>query len=171
VERSESHFGHFRDFQALAASEKLPAFTFLDPSWDATGNSQRPNHDVAAGEQLIHDTYYAVRSGRAWRSTPLVITYDVLTLDKLRDDDPLAKVAVPVASPHHPKASTPSRLDRLQAARVAALPVRNEKGHYEAEPDPVPASSAELTNFIRDRSAAWSQHIQRQRSRHGGRYW
>jgi hypothetical protein len=59
---------------------------------------------------------------------------------------------------------------RLQATRVAALPVRNEKGHYDTETDPLPASSAELTNFIRDRSAARSQHIQRQRNRRGGRH-
>jgi phospholipase C len=75
-----------------------------------------------------------------------------------------------VSSPHHQNAATPSRLDRLQAARVAALPVRNEKGHYDVEPDPLPASTADLTNFIRDRSAAWSQHIQRQRSRRGGKH-
>jgi phospholipase C len=257
---SESHFGHFRDFQSLAASGKLPAFTFLEPSWDATGNSQHPNYDVAAGEQLIHDTYYALRNGRAWQSTLLIINYDehggnydhvvppsnatppgdgtvgeygfdftrfglrvpallisplieagtvfrapkgktidhtsvlrtihdrwgtkpltkrdaaapslgdALTLDKPRDDDPLANVSVPVSSAHHQNSSTPSRLDRLQAARIAALPVRNEKGHYDTEPDPLPASTADLTNFIRDRSAAWSQHIQRQRNRRGGKH-
>jgi phospholipase C len=93
---------------------------------------------------------------------------DVLTLDKDRDDDPLSKVTVPVSSTHHQNASTPSRLDRLQAARIAALPVRNEKGHYDVETDPLPGSTAKLTNFIRDRSTAWSQHMQRQRSRRGG---
>jgi hypothetical protein len=54
----ENHFGHFRDFQQHARAGTLPAFIFLEPSWDATGNSQHPNYDVAAGEQLIHDVYY-----------------------------------------------------------------------------------------------------------------
>ncbi|HEX4182717.1 MAG TPA: alkaline phosphatase family protein [Caulobacteraceae bacterium] len=72
----ESHFGHFRDFQQRAKAGTLPAYTFLEPSWDATGNSQHPNYDVAAGEKLIHDTYYAVRSGKNWASSLLIITYD-----------------------------------------------------------------------------------------------
>jgi len=41
-----------------------------------TGNSQHPNYDVALGEQLIHDVYYAVYNGKAWEQTLLIITYD-----------------------------------------------------------------------------------------------
>jgi phospholipase C len=232
----------------------LPAFTFLEPSWDATGNSQHPNYDVAAGEQLIHDVYYTLRSGKNWASTLLIVTYDehggcydhvappadavppgdgtigefgfdftrfgvrvpavlvspliaagtvyraaqgridhtsvlrtiherwstdpltqrdraaaslgdVLTLATARQDDPLEGVAIPVSTGHHPNASSPSKIDRIQAARVAALPIRNEKGHYE-EASPVLTSAAELSDFIRDRSAAWKEHVQRQRQRH-----
>ena len=73
---AESHFGLFKDFQTAAANGTLPAFTFLEPSWGSTGNSQHPNNDVAPGEQLIHDVYYAVRNGKGWNSTLLVITYD-----------------------------------------------------------------------------------------------
>ncbi|KVE26057.1 phosphoesterase [Burkholderia singularis] len=251
----DSHFGHFRDFQSRASAGTLPAFTFLEPSWDATGNSQHPNYDVAAGEQLIHDVYYTLRNSPAWASTLLIITYDehggnydhvpppsgatppgdgtigefgfdftrfgvrvpavlvsplikagtvfrsaagtidhtsvlktiserwgtapltardkaapslgdVLTLAKPRaaDDDPLQGVSVPVASLHHPNASLPSKLDKLQAARIAALPLRNEKGHYE-QADPPLTSSAELSDFIRNRGAAWSQHRQRLQQR------
>ena len=252
---AESHFGHFRDFQDRAADGTLPALSFLEPSWDASGNSQHPNYDVAAGEQFIHDAYYAVRNGRAWASTLLIITYDehggnydhvappsdatppgdgtvgeygfdftrfglrvpavlvspliaagtvyraasgridhtsvlktiqerwgtealtqrdraaasladVLTLHKPRtaDDDPLKGVAVPVSGVHHPNAATPSKLDKIHAARVAALPLRNEKGHYQ-EAAPMLTSTSELGDFIRDRTAAWSQHIQRQQNR------
>jgi phospholipase C len=249
----ESHFGHFRDFQELASEGALPAFTFLEPSWDATGNSQHPNYDVAAGEQLIHDVYYTLRNGKNWASTLLIITYDehggcydhvappadavppgdgtigefgfdftrfgvrvpavlvspliaagtvyraaqgridhtsvlktiherwgtdpltqrdraaaslgdVLTLATARNDDPLDGVAIPLSAGHHPNASSPSRIDRIYAARVAALPVRNEKGHYE-EASPVLTSAAELSDFIRDRTAAWKQHVQRQQQR------
>jgi phospholipase C len=71
-----SHFGQFTDFQAAAAAGTLPPFTFLEPSWSSTGNSQHPNYDVALGEQLIHDVYEALRAGPGWPGTLLVITYD-----------------------------------------------------------------------------------------------
>ncbi len=44
-----SHFGLFTDFKAAAAAGTLPSFTFLEPSWSSTGNSQHPNYDVALG--------------------------------------------------------------------------------------------------------------------------
>jgi len=72
----DSHFGLFTDFQAAAAKGALAAYTFLEPSWDAAGNSQHPNYDVALGEQLIHDVYYALRNGPNWQQTLLIITYD-----------------------------------------------------------------------------------------------
>ena len=71
-----SHFGLFTDFQAAAAAGTLPAFAFLEPSWPSTGNSQHPNYDVALGEQLIHDTYEALRGGPGWPQTLFVLTYD-----------------------------------------------------------------------------------------------
>jgi phospholipase C len=72
----ETHFGVFTDFQAAAAAGTLPPYTFLEPSWEATGNSQHPNYDVALGEQLIHDVYYALRNGPGWGQTLLIVTYD-----------------------------------------------------------------------------------------------
>jgi phospholipase C len=72
----ESHFGQFQDFQQRAAAGALPPYTFLEPDFGATGNSQHPNYDVAAGEQLIHDVYYALHNGPGWNDTLLVITYD-----------------------------------------------------------------------------------------------
>jgi phospholipase C len=72
----ESHFGHFRDFKERAAAGTLPAYTFLEPSFAASGNSQHPNYNVALGEQLMHDVYYALRNGHGWNNTLLVITYD-----------------------------------------------------------------------------------------------
>jgi phospholipase C len=72
----QTHFGHFRDFQARASSGTLPAYTFLEPSFGASGNSQHPNYDVSLGEKLIHDVYKALHDGPAWNSTLLIITYD-----------------------------------------------------------------------------------------------
>ena len=72
----ESHFGHFHDFRNRALAGKLPPYTFLEPSFGAGGNSQHPNYDVAAGEQLFHDVYYALRNGKGWNNTLLLVTYD-----------------------------------------------------------------------------------------------
>ena len=54
----------------------MPAYTFLEPEWSPTGNSQHPNYDVALGEKLIHDVYYALQGGKNWNQTLLIITYD-----------------------------------------------------------------------------------------------
>ncbi|MFF4403016.1 alkaline phosphatase family protein [Streptomyces sp. NPDC001404] len=70
------HFGQFMDFKKAAANGTLPGFTFLEPAWASTGNSQHPNYDVTLGEQLIHDVYQALRSGPGWAKTLLVVTYD-----------------------------------------------------------------------------------------------
>lgn len=72
----DSHFGLFTDFQTAAANGTLAPYVFLEPSWDASGNSQHPNYNVALGEQLIHDVYYALRNGPAWNETLFIITYD-----------------------------------------------------------------------------------------------
>ncbi len=72
----DSNFGKFTDFTADAAGGTLPAYAFLEPSWGSAGNSQHPNYDVALGEQLIHDVYYALRGGPGWHQTLLIISYD-----------------------------------------------------------------------------------------------
>jgi phospholipase C len=72
----DSHYGHFRDFEERASEGTLPAYTFLEPDWGSGGNSQHPNYDVAKGEQLIRDVYYALRNGAHWTDTLLVVTYD-----------------------------------------------------------------------------------------------
>jgi phospholipase C len=71
-----SNFGLFTDFQSDAAAGGLPGYAFLEPSWSSTGNSQHPNYNVALGEQLLLDTYQALRNGPGWNSTLLIITYD-----------------------------------------------------------------------------------------------
>jgi len=71
-----SHFGHFQEFQERARDGKLPTYTFLEPSWGASGNSQHPNYDVATGEQLISDVYNTLCGSPKWNQTLLIIIYD-----------------------------------------------------------------------------------------------
>ncbi|GAA2228422.1 alkaline phosphatase family protein [Kitasatospora cystarginea] len=73
---SADHFGVFTDFQTDARTGKLPAFSFLEPSWQAAGNSQHPVLDVALGEQLIQQVYQTLRGGPGWNRTLFVLTYD-----------------------------------------------------------------------------------------------
>ncbi|HWT96261.1 MAG TPA: alkaline phosphatase family protein [Terriglobales bacterium] len=250
-----THFGHFRDFQERAAKGTLAAYSFLEPSWSAAGNSQHPNYDVAAGEALILDTYRALRDGPKWNATLLIITYDehggnydhvpppsdavapgdgsltesgidfdftrfgvrvpavlisplieagtvyrgtgridhtsilkticerwktepltkrdkaaaslgdVLTLSVPRKDDPMKGVLPPQLTAQHPSAPNPSKVDLLHAAKVAALPIRNEQGYAE-ETEPDLSTSASIGNFVRDRMAAWDSHLTRRRARH-----
>jgi phospholipase C len=95
---------------------------------------------------------------------------DVLTLATPRTDDPVAGVAAPASHVHHPSAASPSHLEMVHAMRVAALPIRNEKGFYDALTEPPDFdSAAQLTDFVRDRTAAWSQHVQRQKRRRADR--
>lgn len=249
----EGHFGHFRDFQARAANGTLPEYSFLEPDFGANGNSQHPNYDVALGEQLIHDVYYAVKNGPGWNDTLLVITYDehggnydhvpppsgaippdessgefgfdftrfgvripallispriaagtvfraksgvidhtsllrtiellwnlpsltardkaapdlgnALTLPTAREDDPLEGVQIPISNAVHPFTSQPSVIDRIHASKVASLPLRNEKGSYDQHTPPDLSTSAAIGDYIQMRTAAWTQHLQRQRQR------
>jgi phospholipase C len=249
----DSHFGHFRDFQERAADGTLPAYSFLEPDWGSGGNSQHPNYDVAKGEQLIHDVYYAVRNGRNWNETLLLITFDehggnydhvappwgatppddslgefgfdftrfgirvpallisprivpgtvfrarrgtidhtsvlktielrwgldaltardkaapdlgdALTLAEPRTDDPLVGVQIPVSSQAHPNAAQPSEIDKIQAEKVSTLPIRNEQGSYDEHRLPELISSADVGEYIQNRTAAWRQHLQRREAR------
>jgi phospholipase C len=72
----DSCFGKFRDFQSDAAAGSLPAYSYLEPSWGSTGNSQHPNYDVALGEVLIQQVYEALRNGPGWNQTLFIISYD-----------------------------------------------------------------------------------------------
>jgi phospholipase C len=251
----ESHFGHFRDFQQLARAGKLPSYSFLEPSWSASGNSQHPNYNVALGEQLLYDVYYTLKTSKCWNDTLLLITYDehggnydhvpppggavppddsigefdfdfkrfgvripallispriaagtvfrtkeagktidhtsvlktleqrfglepltrrdaaaaslgdVLTLAQPRTDDPLKGVVVPVANNPHPNQSQPSTIDKIQARRVSQLPLRNEEGSYDRHTPPDLSSSDAVSDYIQNRTAAWTQHLQRLRQR------
>jgi phospholipase C len=76
VSAPDTHFGVFTDFQADAATGALPAYSFLEPDWASTGNSEHPVDNVALGEVFIQQVYEALRGGPGWNQTLLIITYD-----------------------------------------------------------------------------------------------
>ena len=251
-----SKFGHFTDFLVRAKAGTLPPYTFLEPNWGPSGNSQHPVTDVSLGEKLIYDVYNALRTGAGWNSTLFLITYDehggnydhvlppsnavppdnfrgdvdhfdfdftrfgvrvpallisplikpgtvfrassgtvdhtsvirtlrqrwpkikaltkrdasapglgdVLTLTRPRTDDPLAGVTAPSSNEVIPNANRPSKLQKMQASRVANLPIPNEYGTYDHE-QPNLQTTNEVSEYIRDRTAAWEDHSDRRRRR------
>lgn len=68
--------GSFDDFVDALNTDSLPDYTFLEPTWGHTGNSQHPNYNVAAGEQYLLQIYNALKASSYWEDTLLVITYD-----------------------------------------------------------------------------------------------
>jgi phospholipase C len=81
--KNQKFFGSFEDFLDGCESGKLPAYSFIEPRYNAddsknlAANDQHPDHDVAEGETLIHDVYNAIRNKQAlWNSTVLLVVYD-----------------------------------------------------------------------------------------------
>jgi phospholipase C len=88
---------------------------------------------------------------------------DVLTLAIPRTDDPIKGVPIPKSKVAHPNQSQPSVIEQLHAAKVAHLPLRNDQGTYDHHTPPDLSSSAAIGDYIQARTAAWTQHLQRQR--------
>jgi phospholipase C len=74
----------FDQFSRDCRANNLPEYSFLEPRYNAGGgddpveaSDQHPDHDVEAGEQLIHDVFKAITANPdTWKSTLLVIIYD-----------------------------------------------------------------------------------------------
>ncbi len=65
----------------LAAAAPMPAYIFIEPNHDLSGegregNSQHPEGSVRAGEKLIADVYRWIRSSSLWEKSALLILYD-----------------------------------------------------------------------------------------------
>ena len=78
--------GEVREFRDLSRdlSDTYDAqFTWIEPNYGdiqgksyASGSSQHPIDDLAAGERLIAETYRAIRNSPLWETSLLIITYD-----------------------------------------------------------------------------------------------
>jgi phospholipase C len=71
-------------------------------------------------------------------------------------------VTPPSAGALVPNANRPSKLQKLQAAKVASLHVPNEHGTFDHD-QPALKTSNEVAEYIRDRTAAWENHTERRR--------
>jgi phospholipase C len=72
--------GFYAEFLADCAAGRLPAVSFVDPSYtlldDGDGNDDHPHADVRAGEAFLSQVYNAVTNGPAWKNTVLIINRD-----------------------------------------------------------------------------------------------
>jgi len=79
-----SAFRHFEQFAQDCADGDLPAYSFIQPRLIFNHNDMHPpvvlndrvHSSVLAGEPLVRDVYDAVRHGKRWLQTLLVITFD-----------------------------------------------------------------------------------------------
>lgn len=75
-------FHPYSDFANDSANGDLPAYTFIEPSYDdnvAAGTfatSQHPDFPVDEGEGFIADVYNALTGSPSWKDTLLLIVYD-----------------------------------------------------------------------------------------------
>jgi phospholipase C len=112
-----SHFHFFDSFLDDAKTGSLPAYSFIEPRYfpffTSLPNDQHPPHNVTLGEQLIADTYNALRAGPQWTKTLLIVTYD-------EHGGCYDHVAPPRATPPGKVPTAPFNFDRF-GVRVPAV--------------------------------------------------
>jgi phospholipase C len=77
----QGKFFDYANFKDDARNGNLPAYTFIEPTYDDDGqgnfaNSQHPDFPVDRGEGLISDIYSALVKSPGWKSTLFLILYD-----------------------------------------------------------------------------------------------
>jgi phospholipase C len=79
--QSQGKFADYSQFESDALDGNLPAYTFIEPTYDDDdngnfANSQHPDFPVDRGEQLIANVYNILTKSPGWKSTLLLILYD-----------------------------------------------------------------------------------------------
>jgi phospholipase C len=72
------HVQPIESFKIAAKKGELPAFSFLEPIWYAASGvftSYHPSGDVIPGEVALNDIYNALKDGKYWDETLLVISF------------------------------------------------------------------------------------------------
>jgi phospholipase C len=112
----QSNFFHMDEFFNDARAGTLPSYSFIEPRLVVNHNDQHPpvddflfTHSELAGEQLMNDVYQAVRRGKSWEHTLLIITYD----EHGGCYDHVAPPGCVPPDPHHPVGQYDFRFDRL----------------------------------------------------------
>ena len=73
---SAGHIHTMDTFKQQAHDGTLPLYSFLEPGWLQSLNSGHPPLNVCCGERFLLDIWNAVSTGKNWKKTLLVITFD-----------------------------------------------------------------------------------------------
>jgi len=146
------HFHFFEAFQQDAKDGTLPAYSFIEPRYfadTALPNDQHPPHNATMAEQLIAAVYDAVRAGKNWASTLLIITYD--EHGGCYDHVPPPPAVPPVAVPPD-LTGAPFKFDRY-GVRVPAVLVSPyiARGSLLRPPGNVPFDHTSIIATLRER--------------------
>ena len=122
------------EFFVQAASDTLPAYTYLDPFFlgedQGASNDDHPHADIRRGQSFLAKVVNALMQSRAWPNTVLVITYDEwggffehVPPPTLPDNDPahaLAGFRVPtyVVSPFAPPGIASNQYDHSSILKM-----------------------------------------------------
>lgn len=78
-----TNFFHIEDFEEAASRGRLPSYSFVEPRFFIDHNDLHPpigdvleTSSVLAGELIVNRVYNAVRNGKGWEKTVLIITFD-----------------------------------------------------------------------------------------------
>jgi phospholipase C len=69
-------FQNFNAFVDACATNTLPSYSFVEPSFLLEPNDEHPPHDVNQGEAFLHAIWCALSASPGWRETLLIITFD-----------------------------------------------------------------------------------------------
>ncbi len=76
--KADVQFLNYSQFLDDCKGGALPAYSFIEPSFEFDANDQHPPRELPAGERLIAEIYNALRNGprSQWLSTMFIIIYD-----------------------------------------------------------------------------------------------
>jgi phospholipase C len=72
----DAHFEGFSGFVDACEKDRLPSYSFIEPSFLTEPNDMHPPHDTRAADAFLYAIWQAVSTSPGWAKTLLVITFD-----------------------------------------------------------------------------------------------
>jgi phospholipase C len=157
----DDHIGEFESFDFSRFGVRIPAL--LISPWIPEGTVFRVptgTIDHTSVLKTIEERWGVPALTRRDAAAPSLS--GVLSLDKPRTDDPLKDVEAPVSkSDVKLNLQLPSSIEKMQAARVAALDIPNEHGFHSAPVEPDLSTSDKIQRYIANRMQQWDDHLEK----------
>jgi phospholipase C len=157
----DDHVGEFESFGFSRFGVRIPAL--LISPWIPEGTVFRVptgTIDHTSVLKTIEDRWGVPALTRRDAAAPSLA--GVLSLAKPRTDDPLANVRAPVAKPDvKPNLQLPSSIEKMHAARVAALDIPSQNGFHSVPEEPDLSTSAKIHKYIATRMQKWDDYLEK----------